>query len=493
MPELLLSCTPSKPEYLQDKDKKLLRHDYLRIADSLRSTGQTTPKGKGRGRAAMEYRREEKLKEEEEDDEELSYRDLGIPTPLPGERVEISIRGVRPPPQSLANPGTPLKPHTLEYGKRESTAYLASYAPATYGVIFNILTELADRLPGFKPQSILDFGSGPAPVLWASQEVWPKFESYQGVDISEDVLQCAESLIADSTIPEDKRARNINFVRYLAPSTNGTSGKSDLVVSTFTLSELPSDDVRKTTVETLWNHTKDILVLVDRGTPDAARMIAEAREQLLELGAKEDSGIHTLAPIPNDLPDPTKDSMSWIHFSQRVQRPNYTMLTKHAKSNLEDLKYSYVIMRRGSRPTVSEPFAPSSSEPVALDVAQQNPEKYLPNGMERKSKERLSLESCSWPRVILPPIKRKGHVLIDVCTVEGKVERWTFTKSHSKQAYRDARKANWGDLFPHTPKSTTVRPGFEPRVKMDPEEKKKAKKNKNKKAYRTTSILDSGE
>jgi len=34
----------------------------------------------------------------------------------------------------------------------------------------------------------------------------------------------------------------------------------------------------------------------------------------------------------------------------------------------------------------------------------------------------------------------------------------TIPKSQSKQAYYDARKANWGDLFPHAPKNKeTVR------------------------------------
>ncbi|KAI8319747.1 Rsm22-domain-containing protein [Martensiomyces pterosporus] len=357
--------------------------------------------------------------------------------------------------RGVGAPGTPLKPHTLEYGVRESAAYLASYAPATYGVVFNILTELADRLPGFRPRDILDFGSGPATALWAAQEIWPQFERYQGIDISEDMLQCAESLV-DAT-PEDKHAKSIDFVRYLAP--NDSRAKSDLVISAFTLSELPSDAVRKTTVETLWNHTKDTLVLVDRGTPDAARMISEARNQLLALDEGPlPQGIHTFAPVPNDLADPTQDTMAWLHFSQRTQRPSYTMLTKHAKSNVEDLRYSYIIMRRGPRPAI-EPFEPG--EP-----------------------------SLEWPRVVLPPLKRKGHVVVDVCTSKGKIERWTFTKSHDKQAYRDSRKANWGDLFPHVPKSITVRPGFEPRAKPDPAEKK----NKtSRKVYRTSSVLDKQE
>ncbi|KAJ2751086.1 cell wall biogenesis and architecture protein, partial [Coemansia pectinata] len=96
------------------------------------------------------------------------------------------------------------------------------------------------------------------------------------------------------------------------------------------------------------------------------------------------------------------------------------------------------------------------------------------SGELRKTTERLALEVYHWPRIILPPMKRKGHVVIDVSTVTGKVERWTFTKTHSKQAYRDARKASWGDLFPHTPKSVAVRPHFaaaeqakEPQVKKN--------------------------
>lgn len=33
----------------------------------------------------------------------------------------------------------------------------------------------------------------------------------------------------------------------------------------------------------------------------------------------------------------------------------------------------------------------------------------------------------------------------------------TFAKSHSKQGYHDARKATWGDLFPHEPKGKEVK------------------------------------
>ncbi|KAJ2002700.1 37S ribosomal protein S22 [Coemansia thaxteri] len=435
--------------FIAPLSKTALRYDYLRIADALRSTAQLTPRGKGKGRAAEEQR---KNGHRSQDHLLLSREDEKAPKLLPGERVEIVVAdrqgSGRAPPDSLVRPGTPLRPHTLEYGRAETAAYLAACVPAAYAVIYNVLAELANRLPGVTPRNVMDFGCGPATALWAIRDLWPTSSSYLGIDVSEDMLLCAEA----TAVPHHD---SCSFMRYLPPH-SASSSTHDLVISAFALSELPSDALRKSTVETLWAHTADTLVLVDRGSPDAARMIADARDHVLSLG----QCCTTLAPLPNDLPDPTAHSPAWIHFSQRAQRPSFTMLTKHSKSNVEDLRYSYVILRRTSRPSLPLPVTSTGDSPVSMSVAQANPDKYLPTGELRKPADLLALEAYHWPRIILPPIKRKGHVIMDVTTKKGTVERWTFTKSHNKQAYRDARKASWGDLFPHTPKSTTVRPHF---------------------------------
>ncbi|KAG9122277.1 37S ribosomal protein S22 [Ceratobasidium sp. 392] len=73
-------------------------------------------------------------------------------------------------------------------------------------------------------------------------------------------------------------------------------------------------------------------------------------------------------------------------------------------------------------------------------------------------KEHISEESAmrsaigTWPRIVYPPMKRSGHVILDTCTREGSIARITIPKSQGKQAYYDARKANWGDAFPHAPR-----------------------------------------
>lgn len=83
----------------------------------------------------------------------------------------------------------------------------------------------------------------------------------------------------------------------------------------------------------------------------------------------------------------------------------------------------------------------------------------------------LRAEAYHWPRIILPPIKNSGHIIIDGCTAEGdpylvlfknsnslvsisgKIMRMIIPRSQGKQPYYDARKSSWGDLFPHSPKN----------------------------------------
>jgi len=58
-----------------------------------------------------------------------------------------------------------------------------------------------------------------------------------------------------------------------------------------------------------------------------------------------------------------------------------------------------------------------------------------------------------WGRMVRPPIKRSGHVVVDLCDAEGRLTRQIVAKSHAwdggvgKTGYRAARKSKWGDLW----------------------------------------------
>ncbi|KAL9540658.1 hypothetical protein MBANPS3_009557 [Mucor bainieri] len=367
-------------ELVEGQDKRLIRTDALRLYDALRSTARIP-------------------KEANED--------------FDGSRKAKKLRN--------SSAKALVEPHKLSYGPRESVAYAAGVLPSTFAAITNVMHEIAGRMADFKPRSMLDFGTGPGTAIWATKEVF-KLESCVGVDLSEDMLRVAEQL-EESVKSEGDAA--IEFKRYLG--FDPKAPKTDLVVSAFTLGDIASTALQKSTIEQLWEQTGDVLVLIDRGTPIGFSNIARARQWILDL---EGANAHVVAPCSHDKPCPllfspqAKPDDLWCHFSQRVQRPTFLMKTKHSKFNTEDSKYSYVVLRKKSRPSA----AGSTMEDKAY----------------------------AWPRLIQPALKKNGHVVMDVCSKEGEIQRMVIPKSQGKIPYRDARKAMWGDLFPHSSKNKVV-------------------------------------
>ncbi|KAJ1505056.1 Methyltransferase-like protein 17, mitochondrial [Coelomomyces lativittatus] len=115
---------------------------------------------------------------------------------------------------------------------------------------------------------------------------------------------------------------------------------------------------------------------------------------------------------PHSLECPLRNNTrDWCHFSQKMQRTPEMKKTKNSQHKGEDIKYSYLIVRKGS--------------------SQQVP------------------ESCTWSRVLTVPIKRKGHTILDVCMKEGQVSRGVVTHHEGKEIYKTVRKLGWGDQFPY--------------------------------------------
>jgi ribosomal protein RSM22 (predicted rRNA methylase) len=148
---------------------------------------------------------------------------------------------------------------------------------------------------------------------------------------------------------------------------------------------------------------------------------------------------------------PIKGRKDICHFEQRYTRPPFLQKILGAKDkNFEDLKFSYVALMRGRDlrvPSEERTGAALASQPTALqgdeatDRAFEGYEHLDPDSSEANP------SSLSLPRQIMPPLKRRGHVILDLCTPAGSLERWTVPRSFSKRAFRDARKSSWGDLW----------------------------------------------
>jgi ribosomal protein RSM22 (predicted rRNA methylase) len=173
---------------------------------------------------------------------------------------------------------------------------------------------------------------------------------------------------------------------------------------------------------------------------------------------------HNTCPMYK-LPGQSTGRKDFCHFGQRFLRPKFysrVLGRENSSTNHEDARFSYLAVQRGVDLRVGDnpAFAYDTSaqdrpgQPFAQDedVTERAFEGYE-NGRLRTSNEGDPATAPSQPhpltlpRTILPPLKRRGHIIMDICTPSGSLERWTVPKSFSKTAYRDARKARWGDLW----------------------------------------------
>lgn len=131
-----------------------------------------------------------------------------------------------------------------------------------------------------------------------------------------------------------------------------------------------------------------------------------------------------------------------------MERPPFVRLTKHSGVGHEDIGYSYVVIRRGPRPSIPDlkvgrlgdvgrrqkQLEEAKRPPVELELDDGSPqpsstyvtattqsEKTM-ESHDRDSEEiegLMKAEAFRWPRLILPPLKKSGHVIMDVCDPSG--------------------------------------------------------------------------
>ncbi|ORY91654.1 mitochondrial small ribosomal subunit Rsm22-domain-containing protein [Leucosporidium creatinivorum] len=399
---------------------------------------------------------------------------------------------------------------TTTYDESTSLAYLAGLMPSVYGATLHALTMARNRLglvdggaEEWVPEQVLDFGSGTASAAWAFDEVWPatgkgEQREYVGMEAARSMVELGSSMLGalpqriveveggqfegtpklPATIHQLTLPAHQGTLAKMQISATNLANKRTLAVAAFSLGELSTKEKRKEFVRAMWESGAEVLVLVERGTPGGSRMIVEAREQLLMLGRRSKNweaelaevegpgapkkGAYVLAPCPHDGACPLHNSTkTYCHFSQRVRSPPFLRHTKHTTRGEDDAKFSYVVIRRGTRPSSGLLQAQPHAD---LTIAEETLETLLQQAVEEESSE-LAIETLepepatpegielAWPRLVAPPLKRSGHVILEVCTASGALERHTIPKSQGRQAYYDARKVAWGDSFPHAPKN----------------------------------------
>lgn len=175
-----------------------------------------------------------------------------------------------------------------------------------------------------------------------------------------------------------------------------------------------------------------------------------------------------ISKCPHDGACPLRDTPDVCSFPQRFISPDFLKKTKHSKIPYENSYYSYVVIKKGKRPSKPQEFvkaAPPPSIEVAEETLQEDeqvsvgreasnsglelvyPDQLneeerarLPNAgdtlsleterqqVERKYRaeqedmelqEHIRQSSYHWRRIIYSPMKASGHVTMDACTPTG--------------------------------------------------------------------------
>ena len=276
----------------------------------------------------------------------------------------------------------------------EVAAYAATRMPATFGAITAALAQTRERLPEWRPRTLLDVGAGPGTAMWAAVEVWPELERVTLVEREAEMSALGQRLAARAPLPavrtaEWRRADVLGVWDAAIPP-------HDMVIAAYVLGEMPPERVEEL-ARALWSRTAGALLLVEPGTPAGFARIRAARDLLLA-----EPGAATVAPCPHDRPCPMPEN-DWCHFAQRVARTRRHRQLKAGELGYEDEKFAYAALAR-------LPVTPIGA------------------------------------RVIRHPWSQPGLIRLELCAPGGLTSRTVTRKDRAR--FRQARDLRWGAALP---------------------------------------------
>lgn len=289
----------------------------------------------------------------------------------------------------------------IKYDIQNSLIYMLARSAQEYAVLVKIMAEISLRDPDFKPRSLFDFGSGVGLGTWAAISFWQKYiYEYFNVDISRDMNDLAQILLKNGSSTGNSDIQGAFYRQFFPASRNSY----DLVISSYSLFELPSVQSRIETILKLWNKTENYLIIVEQGTHAGFQIVNELRDFILQLN-NGNSGGYVFSPCPHDFicPKTLLDKPKTCHFPV-----NYFPLPFSNKKEVHHELYSYVVLKKGQRD-----------------------------------------EKMEWPRLVEPTLVRSKHSICRMCNREGKLKEIIFSASkHGKPLYYCARNTRWGDALP---------------------------------------------
>ena len=209
----------------------------------------------------------------------------------------------------------------------EAAVYALVRMPATYGAVSDALKYALEYFDG-SISTLLDVGAGSGAATWAVSNQL-ELERITCIEREGAMRRVGETLMKEGN-------RTLASARWISSdlTTAKVTNSADLVVSSYVMNEMAKKD-RQFVLDSLWNATEKMLLIVEPGTPAGFSVLRDSREYLLSKGA------HIVAPCPHESTCRLAED-DWCHFTCRVQRSRIHKMLKDADVPYEDEKYSYM-------------------------------------------------------------------------------------------------------------------------------------------------------
>jgi ribosomal protein RSM22 (predicted rRNA methylase) len=273
----------------------------------------------------------------------------------------------------------------------DALAYALVRMPATYAAVATALDAVREAAPDFAPVSLIDVGAGPGTASFAAVEAFASLQQLDLLDRNPCLQRLAKTLTGESFHEALKTAR---CDRVEALASLAGRDDTDLVIASYVIGEIAPDRL-PAVADQLWSKTKQVLLVVEPGTPAGYDRVVRLRAHLIAAGA------HVLAPCPHEKACPIVPP-DWCHFARRLARSREHRLVKGVELAYEDEKFAYVALARG--------------EPVRAYDA----------------------------RVLAPPRVGKVAVAAKLCRHDGSLAIDTAPR-RDRNAYRTHKGWRWGD------------------------------------------------
>jgi ribosomal protein RSM22 (predicted rRNA methylase) len=262
----------------------------------------------------------------------------------------------------------------IVYDEYKALEYLLGRSAPEYAVLLNIMSEIEQRDPAFKPLSFFDFGAGVGTGVWAASKLWrSSIHEYCLVDCSAHMNDLSAFILRDGDENKEMQLKNVYHRQFLPSSPL----KYDLVMSAYSLMELSGYQQRMEVVDNLWNKCDGYLMFVERGTMAGFKLIDEVRERLIGSNAQ------VFAPCPHSAACPRLAANDRTPCNFEL---SYNSLPIADSTHNRKELYSYVVVRK-----------PGGGADVM------------------------------WPRIVRPVLQRHKHAICRMCTSNGKLGEVIFS------------------------------------------------------------------